>query len=219
MPAELWTTIALSLRIALTATAVATLLAVPLAFIAARKRVPFKTLLEVIVLLPLVLPPTVVGYFIIIVLGAQGWIGSHLKQWFDYSILFRFEGAVLAAATVAVPLIYLPAKAGFASIDREFEDIARSFGAGAWQLFWQVSLPLARRAILSGVLLGFARALGEFGATVMVYGWQPGKVTLPISIYAYYEQGELSRATPAVVVLSGISLVMIVAYNATAKRD
>jgi molybdate transport system permease protein len=210
----------LSLRIALCATALAVLVAVPLAYAAARRRLPGRAVVEVLVLLPLVLPPTVVGYLIIQVLGARGLVGRWLHEATDYSILFRFEGAVLAAGVVALPLIYLPAKAGFAGVEREFEDMARLFGAGRWQVFAHVALPLARRAIVSGIVLGFARALGEFGATVMVFGWQPGRLTLPVSIYALYEQGEMSRALPAVTALTIASLGLVLAYNAlTARRD
>ena len=210
---QLWPPLLLSLRIAITATALVALLAIPLAFVMARRRFVGKSWLEALITLPLVMPPTVVGYFLIAVLGANGWPGRWLNHWFGYSIVFRFEGAVLASVVVALPLLYMPAKAAFASVQREFEDIARSFGAGSIQLFWHVSLPMARRGILSGLVLAFARALGEFGATVMVFGWQPNRVTLPISVYADYEQGELSHAIAAVVALTGISLGMILLYN------
>jgi molybdate transport system permease protein len=138
----------------------------------------------------------------------------------EYSVVFRFEGAVLAALVVALPMLYMPAKAAFASVDRDLEDAALTMGAGRLQVFWHVSIPLARRGLFSGLLLAFARALGEFGATLMVFGWQPGPVTLPISIYADYEQGDLAHATAAVVALSLISLALVLAYNVTlAKRD
>jgi molybdate transport system permease protein len=110
-------------------------------------------------------------------------------------------------------MLYLPAKAGFAGVDPNLEDAARSLGAGRARVFWRVSLPLAWRGIASGFILAFARALGEFGATLMVFGWQPRRLTLPISIYAAYEQGEPARAAGAVVALSVISLAMIVAFN------
>ena len=218
---DLWDPLLLSLRIAATATAVAAALTIPLAFWLARRRFPGRGVLEALILVPLVLPPTVVGYLIIVTFGARGWIGSFLHGSFDYSILFRFEGAVLAAATVAVPLLYMPSKAAFAAVDRELEDIALLLGASRLQIFWHVSLPLARRGILSGLILAFARALGEFGATVMVFGWQPGRVTLPISIYTAYEQGQIMAASAAVVVLFAISLLLIVAYNRSmaAGRD
>jgi molybdate transport system permease protein len=181
----------------------------------ARRRFPGRSFIEGIIMMPLVLPPTVVGYLIIMTLGANGALGQYLQRWFGYSIMFRFEGAVLAAAIVALPMLYMPAKAAFATVERELEDMARSMGANRVQLFWHVSIPLARRGIISGVLLAFARALGEFGATIMVFGWQPSRITLPISVYADFEQGQLASATAAVIALSLISLWLIMAYNAS----
>jgi molybdate transport system permease protein len=214
--------LALSVRIAVAATALVVLVGVPLAFAMSRhRRFPGRSLVEGLILMPLVLPPTVVGYVLIMLLGARGWFGRWLDQAFGYSIVFRFEGAVLAAAIVALPMLYMPAKAAFASVERELEDIAIVMGANRLQLFWHVSIPLARRGLASGVLLAFARALGEFGATVMVFGWQPGRVTLPISIYAAYEQGELETAGLAVLALCAVSLGLVMAYNASVvgRRD
>jgi molybdate transport system permease protein len=209
---DVWPAIELSLRISLVATVVTAVIGIPLAFLMTRRRFFGRGLIEGLILMPLVLPPTVVGYLIIMALGARGWF----SQWLGgYSIVFRFEGAVLAAAAVALPMLYLPAKAAFVSIEREVEEVARILGARWWRIFWRISLPLARRGVASGLVLAFARALGEFGATVMVYGWQPGNVTLPISIYADYEQGELRHATLAVVALSVISLVMVMICNST----
>ncbi|HEX8524220.1 MAG TPA: molybdate ABC transporter permease subunit [Tepidisphaeraceae bacterium] len=209
----LWSPLLLSLRIAIVATVVAALVAIPLAWVMARKRFVGKSVVEALITLPLVLPPTVIGFLIIMTFGARGWVGHFLNEWFGYSIVFRFEGAVLAAAVVALPLLYMPAKSAFGSIDREFEEIARLFGATTPQVFWHVSLPFARRGIASGLLLAFARALGEFGATLMVFGWQPRRVTLPVLVYAQYEQGELLAASGAVVALSVVSLVLMFAYN------
>jgi molybdate transport system permease protein len=212
---ELWKPLWLSLQIATVATIATALVAVPLAFVMSRRRFRGKSFLEGLILMPLVLPPTVVGYLIIMSLGARGWIGQWLNRWLGYSIMFRFEGAVLAAAVVALPMMYVPAKAAFAAVERELEEIARLFGASKRQVFWHVSLPLARRGILSGALLGFARALGEFGATVMVLGWLPNRLTLPISIYADYVGDQLPHATAAVVALSLVSLSLVMAYNAS----
>lgn len=203
----------LSLRISLAATLIATLVAVPLAYALRRRAFVGRGALESLILMPMILPPTVVGYLILVTLGARGWLTSALP--FDYSIVFRFEGAVLAAAIVAVPLIYLPARAGFATVEREMEDVAKLMGASRAQTFWHVAVPMAARGLGSGVVLGFARALGEFGATIMVFGWQPNRVTLPISIYADFEQGTLSDAAPAVLALSAASFGLVLLYNAT----
>jgi molybdate transport system permease protein len=152
------------------------------------------------------------------VLGGRGPLGSWLKSTFDYSIIFRFEGAVLAAVIVAMPLLYLPAKAAFQNVDPELEDVSRLLGATRLQMFFYVSLPLAARGILSGLVLAFARALGEFGATVMVFGDQPKHLTLPISIYSDFEYGDLANAAPAVIALILLSFGLILAYNQTTKR-
>ena len=221
MTDDLWQPLGLSLRIAAAATLLTVLLGTPLAYGMARRSFPGRSLVEGFILLPLVLPPTVVGYLILMSLGSRGWLLHWLPEAFGYSIAFRFEGAVLAALIVAMPMLYIPAKAAFASVDRDFVDAARIAGASRLQVFWHVSIPLARRGLVSGLLLAFARALGEFGATMMVFGWQPNRVTLPISIYADYEQGELAHATAAVIALSLISLGLVLAYNLTlaGKRD
>lgn len=203
----------LSMRIALFATLLTGLIALPLAFWLGRKKPIGASAFEALILLPLVLPPTVVGYLLIRLLGAQSWIGGWLKRAFDYTFLFRIEAAVIAATVVSLPLLYLPAKAAFASVERELEEIARLMGANRLQIFWHVSLPLARRGIISGLLLAFARSLGEFGATVMVFGYFQGRVTLPISVYVDYEFNDWPHALPAVLFLTAISLVVIVLYN------
>ena len=212
---DLLHTLALSLAVAFTATALVAAIAVPLAWLMSRRRFFGKSLVEAILTVPLVLPPTVVGYFLITTLGARGFIGSWIHQATGYSIMFRFEGAVLAATVVALPLLYLPAKAAFATIEPDLEDMSRVLGASPARMFWSISVPLASKGIGSGLVLAFARALGEFGATIMVFGWQPGRQTLPISIYSKYEQNEIGAATPAVIVLLAVSLFLIGLYNAT----
>src|SRR3954469_8448090 len=209
---DLWPAITLSMRIAILATLLTALVAIPLAFWLGRRKRAGASVFEAFILLPLVLPPTVVGYILIRLLGAQSFIGAWLKRAFDYTFLFRIEAAVIAATVVSLPLLYLPAKAAFASVERELEEIARIMGANRLQIFWHVSLPLARRGIMSGLLLAFARSLGEFGATVMVFGIQEGKITLPVSVYLDSET-DPSRALPAVLFLTAVSIVVIVIYN------
>jgi len=210
----LWHAALFSLEIAATATVLAALIAVPLAWYLARRRSAIKNLLEALLIVPLVLPPTVVGYALIVLLGRRGWLGAMIARHFNgYTILFRPQGAVVAALVVALPLLYLPAKAGFVSVERELEDVARLLGAGRWRTFWQVSLPLARRQIAAGCLLAFARALGEFGATLMVLGDLAGHRTLPIVIYDATAGADDSQAVGAVLVLSVISLVVVLIFN------
>src|SRR5262245_37841183 len=131
----IWSSLWLSLKIASAATLLTMAVGVPLALFMSRRRFRGKSIVEGFIMMPLVLPPTVVGYVIIMALGARGWLG----HWLGYSILFRFEGAVLAAAIVALPMLYIPAKAAFASVERELEDVARMMGANRLQLFWHVS--------------------------------------------------------------------------------
>jgi molybdate transport system permease protein len=203
----------LSVKVACSATALVALLAVPLAYAMARRSFRGKSVLEALFLVPLVLPPTVLGYLLLSMLGMRGPVGRLLRDLLDHSLLFHWHGAVVAAVVVALPLVYLPAKAGFAAVERELEEVARLLGASPAQVFWHVSLPIARRGIGSGLLLGFARALGEFGATMMVLGNLPGRQTLPISIYTDYEAGEMARAVPAVAALTAVSLAVVIVYN------
>ncbi|MGB7159590.1 MAG: molybdate ABC transporter permease subunit [Tepidisphaeraceae bacterium] len=217
----LWPPLLSSLQVAVVATVGVALLAIPLAFAMARWRVPGRSVFEALLTVPLVLPPTVVGYFILMVAGRRSALGRWLDETFDYTIIFNWHGAVIASMAVALPMLYLPAKAAFAGVDHELEDASRLMGANLLQQFWHVSLPLARRGIVSGLLLAFARALGEFGATVMVLGDQERFRTLPISIYTDYVAGDLQHAIGAVIALTTISFVVILLYNRSPldKRD
>ena len=212
----LWPSLWLTLRIAAAATLLVLVVGVPLAMVMARRSFPGKSLVEALILVPLVLPPTVVGYLLIVLFGARGLVGQWLNAAFDYSIVFRFEGAVLAAAVVALPLLYMPARAAFAGVDRDLEDIATLMGAGRIAMFWHVSLPLARKGIASGLILAFARAAGEFGATLMVFGIQQDRTTLPISIYQDFESGDLAASAGAVILLLSASLLIVAIYNRSA---
>lgn len=212
MSAEFTSAIGVSLRVACSATALTLLLGVPAAWGLARSRFRGRNLIVAILTLPLVLPPTVVGYFLVILLGNHGPIGGWLKV-AGVHFMFTQVGATVAAAVVAFPLLLLPAKAAFENVEPEMEDIARLMGANSFGVFWHVSLPLARVGIAAGTLLAFARALGEFGATVMVLGQIPGKMTLPISIYEDYVDGDIWHAWPAVLVLMLASIGAIALYN------
>ena len=210
---ELWSPLIISLRISILATIATTLIAVPLAYYLARRRFFGRTALETLLTLPLVLPPTVVGFLLIWFFGVRGAGGWFLQHLFGVRLILSEAGAVVAATVVSLPLLFLPAKAAFAGVDPELEEIGRLMGASRWQIFWHVSLPLARRGIASGLLLAFARALGEFGATVMVLGDISGHRTLPISIYNDFLSGEGGAAFPAVILLCITSLLVIWFYN------
>lgn len=211
---ELSSAIFLSLRIAACATVVAAAIGVPLAFALARRRFPGKSLVEALLTIPLVLPPTVVGYALIILLGRSSPMGQFIESAFGSGILFTVTGAVIASAVVSLPLLYLPVKAAFATVEPELEEIARLMGANPLQVFWHVSLPTARRGIASGVLLAFARSIGEFGATLMVFGSRENQKTLPILVYDLaYETGSNTQALPAILILIAISLLAIFLCN------
>lgn len=210
--------IVLSLVIASASTSLVALIAIPLAHRLSHIEFRGKSAIETLLTLPLVLPPTVAGYAIIVLFGTHGLLGTWLHSTFGYSPIFRLEGAVLAAAVVSFPLLFLPAKAAFRNVDSEMLEAAALLGASRRQIFWHVSLPTASRGILSGVALCFARALGEFGATVMVFGWQPGRVTMPIAVYSAYEQGELGRAAPLVAALTGICFLLLIVINRTSRN-
>jgi molybdate transport system permease protein len=215
---DLWPALGWSLAYASLATLLVGLIGIPTAYLLARTRFIGKSLLEALLTLPLVLPPTVIGYFLIVAFGHRGWIG----RWLGISITFRWYGAVLAAAVVAFPLLVLPTRAAFASIDPEMQDMARLMGAGRVRTFWRIALPLARRGIAAGLLLALARSLGEFGATVMVLGDFSPNRTLPISIYDASTTGGIDslEARLAVALLTGLSLVIVLIHNrAPAGRD
>jgi molybdate transport system permease protein len=215
MTDDLWPALGLSLKIAAVATAWCAAIGVPLAFLLRRRRFLGRGIVEALILLPMVLPPTVVGYLILLTLGKQGWLSpllGHLR------FVFEFRGAVVAAAVVALPMMYLPAKAAFAVIEGEVEDSARTLGAGPFQLFWRVCVPLARHGLLAGTVLAFARAAGEFGATAMVFGLHNGAVTLPMSVYLDFESGDLADAAAATAAMSVLSFTLVVLYNYAVNR-
>ncbi|RKN85273.1 molybdate ABC transporter permease subunit [Paenibacillus ginsengarvi] len=178
-----------------------------------RARFRGKTVVETLFLLPLVLPPTVVGLILLVLLGRRSWLGKLAEWLFDKPIVFSWQAAVIAASVVAFPLVFQTMKAGFASVDRDLEDAARSMGATEWQLFRHVTAPLARRSLGTAYVLGFARGLGEFGATLMIAGNIPGKTqTVPTAIYVAAESGNMTMAwwwTGSVVVISYALLLIV----------
>jgi molybdate transport system permease protein len=211
----LWHPLLQSLRISFLATFGAGLIAIPLAYVLARRRFPGKGILETFLTLPLVLPPTVVGYFLLVLLGHNGL----LSRPFHFSIIWTWYGAAVAAGVVAFPLLFMPTRASFEGVDHELEDISLLMGANRFQVFWHVSLPLAARGIASGFLLAFARALGEFGATVMVLGIRDSTRTLPIFVYDEFEDLNPAGLLPAVLLLVAVTFVVIILYNRLFVRN
>jgi molybdate transport system permease protein len=199
-----------ALRLSLQVTAVATLLIVavglPLALLLARRRFRGQTLLETLISLPLVLPPTVVGYYLLLFLGRNGPVVRGL----DVQLLFTWGAAALASAIVGLPLLVLAARAAFAGVDRTLENAARTLGSSEVEILWRVTLPLARRGILAGLVLAAARALGEFGATLMVAGNIPGRTqTLPLAIYDAVQNRDYTEANAMVLVMTALAFLSL----------
>ena len=179
-----WTALLLSLKVAGLATLINLVLGIGLGFWMARRRFWGREILDTILTLPMVMPPTVLGYYLLVLLGKKSWLGAWLYQHFGINLIFTWQAATIAAAIVALPLVIKPARAAFEGVDSQLEQVARTMGLSETAVFFRITLPLAWRGILAGVLLGFARALGEFGATLMVAGSIPGKTqTLSIAIY------------------------------------
>lgn len=200
----IWDALLLSLQVTALATAIILVVGVGLALLLARIRFPGRTLVELLVTLPLVLPPSVVGYYLLLALGR----GSPLKEWLGIDILFTWWAAALASAVVGMPLMVQAARAAIASVDPTLEQAARTLGSTEWEVLWRITLPLARRGILAGLLLGAARALGEFGATLMVAGNIPGRTqTLPIAIYDAVQNRDYAAANQMVALLTLLSLL------------
>ncbi|RTE01982.1 molybdate ABC transporter permease subunit [Paenibacillus whitsoniae] len=182
--------ILLSLKVAGVASFIVLALGCWAAWLMARRRFRGKLLIETAFLLPMVLPPTVVGFILLVLLGKKGWIGSAIEALFDQSIIFTWGAAVIASVVVAFPLVYQTMKTGFAGVNADLEHAARSAGAKEWQVLWYITLPLAWRSVRSAYILGFARGLGEFGATLMIAGNIPHRTqTLPTAIYIAVESG------------------------------
>lgn len=209
-----WAPLWLSLKVASVATLCAWLLGLGLGWVVARTRLPGRTLLEAVCMLPLVLPPTVIGYGILLMAGRRSPLGSWLREHFDYSIVFSWHGAVAASTVVALPLVLKSASAAFAGVDRQLEAAARTLRQSPWSVFVRVTLPLAAPGIVAGTLLAFARAMGEFGASLMVAGSIPGKTqTLSMAIYDSVQAGQDDTALVLVLVTSLLSVSILVLSN------
>ena len=205
-----WSPLLLSLKVASVATALALALGLALGWLFARRPFPGSALLEAACMLPLVLPPTVVGYGLLMLMGRHGALGGWLREHFDYSLIFSWHGAVLASAVVALPLVLQSASAAFAGVDRNLEAAARTLRQSPLSVFWRVTLPLAWPGILAGTLLAFARAMGEFGASLMVAGSIPQQTqTAAMAIYDAVQAGQDDTAQWLVILTSLIAMAVL----------
>ncbi|MEX0724800.1 MAG: molybdate ABC transporter permease subunit [Planctomycetaceae bacterium] len=218
-PAE-WDALKLSVQIALTAVSVSLPFGIVVGWLLAKKEFPGKIVVELIVMLPLVLPPVVTGFLLLMLLGRQGLVGGWLEQAFGLRLVFDWKGAAIASAVVAFPLMVRAIRLSFAAIDPRWEQMARSLGARRGDAFWSVTLPLARPGIIAGSVLAFARCIGEFGATIMLAGNIPGETrTIPLFIYNQLEvPGGWERSYKLVLVSVLISAVALLAGELWERR-
>ena len=208
--AAAWIALALSLKIALWATVINLVLGVGIGYVLARKAVWGKELIDTILTLPMVMPPTVLGYYLLVLIGKNGFIGQWLERYLGINLIFTWQGAVVAATIVSFPLVFKPARAAFESLDSQLEQAARVLGISNAGVFLRITLPLAWRGILAGVLLAFARSMGEFGATLMVAGSIPGQTqTLSIAVYEAVQAGDDYLANTLVLIISVVCILIL----------
>ncbi len=204
----------LSLRVAALSTLAVVVLGGALGWLLARRRFFGREALDAVVTLPLILPPTVLGYYLLVLLGRHGPVGRAYEYLTGSQLVFNWRGAVVAAAVGALPLMVKTARAAVASVDTEYEDAARTLGKSEWQVLRRVTLPLASRGLAAGGVLAFARALGDFGATLMVAGNIPGRTqTAAIAIYDATQAGRDADAVALVLILSGVAFALLYATN------
>jgi len=209
-----WPALWLSLQVATWATLLCLVLGTGVGYALARWRFPGRDLVDTLLTLPMVMPPTVLGYYLLVLLGRKGWVGGWLHATFGINFIFTLTGAVIAATVVAFPLVFKPARAAFEAVDPQLQDAARVLGISEAGVFWRVTLPLAWRGILAGMLLAFARALGEFGATLMVAGSIPGKTqTLSIAVYEAVQAGQDGVANLLVLITSVVCVAVLLAVG------
>ncbi|MDD3678272.1 MAG: molybdate ABC transporter permease subunit [Dehalococcoidales bacterium] len=200
-----------SLKTVTVTTAVTFFLGIAAARWMARYEGRFKSLIDGLFILPLVLPPTVVGYILLLVFGVNGPIGKTLLA-FGEKIVFSWEATVIAATVMAFPIMYMTAKGAFEQVEPNIEAAARTLGAGEWRVFWTVTLPLAKAGVIAATVLAFARSLGEFGATLMLAGNIAGKTqTIPIAIYFAIQAGDMDKAMVLCIIVLAISFISLAA--------
>ena len=201
----------LTLKVALIATLLAGAAGIGLGWWMSRRRFAGQHVVDAFLMLPMVLPPTVLGYYLIVLIGRNGVLGQYLDRWFGFNLIFTWQGAVIAASVVSLPLVYKAARAAFEEVDGRFAHAARTLGAGEFEVFWRITLPLAIRGIAAGLMMAFARAMGEFGATLMIAGNLPGKTqTLSIAVYEAVQAGNDAQALWLTLVISVVCMTVLV---------
>lgn len=220
MTLSAWFPVLLTLKVSVTATVLSTAIGMAVAWLLARKHFPGKNLLDALLMQPLVIPPTVLGYYLLVVFGRNGALGRFLEETFGLTLVFTWRGAVLAALVTSLPLFIKPARASIESVDTRLENAARLLGRTEIGVFWSITFPLAWRGLLAGGMMAFARAMGDFGATLMVAGNIPGRTqTVSIAIYDAVQAGDLAGANALVLLMTVFSIaVLLVVNRVTAGR-
>lgn len=204
----------LSLQVATIATFIAIIIGIPLAWVLARKDFPGKSLLDSIITLPVVLPPTVLGYYLLVSIGRNSFIGQWIEDVFGVSLVFTWQAAVAAALLVSIPLLIKAAKAAFLAVDEDYENAAKTLGKGNVEVFFRITVPLAWPGILAGIVLTYARALGDFGTTLIVAGNIPGRTqTMPIAIYDALLAGDTQTVNFLVILMTLVALIILLLLN------
>ena len=215
-----WGIVALSLKVGGVAMAVTLPIAFALAWLLARVNFPGKVVVDAAIHLPLVVPPVVTGWLLLLAFGPHGPIGAWLQAWFGVTVLFRWTGAAIAAVVMALPLMVRAMRISIEAVDRRLENAARTLGAGPWRVFWTLTLPLSVPGVLAGAVLGFARSIGEFGATITFVSNVPGETqTLPLAIYSALQQpGADAMVWRLSCVSVGLSLLALIASELLTRR-
>lgn len=214
-----WEVVALSLRVAVVGTLIGLPIALLVGWLLAKSSIPAKALLDTLVTFPLVLPPVVTGYFLLILLGRNGPIGQLLRDLFGVDVVFTWVAAALAAGLVSLPLMVRAIEVAMANVDPRLEFASRTLGAGPLRTFLGVTIPLARRGILAAVLLAFARGLGEFGATIVVAGNIPGRTqTIPLALFNRIETGDDAAAVRLITVSLILAFASLLLHHRLVQR-
>ena len=212
--------IIISLKTSIVSTIIVSILGILLANLRLKREGKLKNFFESAIMLPLFMPPSLIGYILLMIIGKRSFIGSFLYEYFDFTFIFTWYGAVIAAVITSLPIMYGSAKGALLSIDDTYKEVAADLGATKFQTFYKVTLPLASKGILSGMVLSYARCFGEFGATMMIAGNIPGKTqNIPMAIYYAVERGDSSNANFFAVVVIIISTTLIFIYNRLLKEN
>lgn len=211
MTGDIWVPLLLTLKVAFCATGIACVTGVLAAYCLGKRAFPGRDWIDAACTLPLVLPPTVLGYYLIVFIGRNGLLGAWLDRTFGITLMFTLQGAIIAAAVVSFPMVFKSARAALEGVPQNYLNAARIAGAGEWEIFLRITLPLAFRGILAGTMLAFARAMGEFGATLMVAGNLPGRTqTLSLAVYSAVQAGNDTLANTLVIIVSVVCVVLLV---------